>query len=249
MKPNYRARRFVALLVVAIVSLSGFALHVDGPPEIINSVISIVESATSKSGISGRSKSSSEYSGGPATALLETLPIKGRASNANYERTNFSNGWNSIDGCDVRNIILRRDMHDVVMNEKCQVVTGVLNDPYTGKTIHFVRGPGTSSDVQIDHVVALSNAWQSGAQQLSKQKREAFANDPLNLLAADGAANQQKGDSNAASWLPSNKSFRCQYVARQIAIKSTYELWVTPSEYDAIKRVLRTCPNQKLPTY
>jgi hypothetical protein len=102
--------------------------------------------------------------------------------------------------------------------------------------------------VQIDHVVALSNAWQTGAGLLTPEIRQQLANDPLELLAVDGAANQQKSDGDAATWLPSNKAFRCQYVARQVAVKAKYQLWVTSAEKDAITRVLATCPGQPLPS-
>jgi hypothetical protein len=185
---------------------------------------------------------------GSAAAALEKLPVKGRAPKTNYSRAQFGDGWASTAGCDTRNIILHRDMTNVVENSSCQVVSGVLNDPYTGKIIQFSRGGTSSAAVQIDHVVALSNAWQTGAQQLTPQLRQQLANDPLELLAVDGPANQQKSDGDAATWLPSNKPFRCQYVARQIAVKAKYSLWVTSAEKDAIIRILGTCPNQPLPT-
>lgn len=185
---------------------------------------------------------------GQALDTLQTISIKGRAAKTGYERTNFGNGWDIVDGCDMRNIILKRDLKDIIVDDSCKVLNGTLHDPYTGKTIEFKRGPETSDEVQIDHVVALSDAWQKGAQQLTPREREQLANDPLELLAVDGKANQEKGDGDAATWLPSNKVFRCQYVARQIAVKSKYELWVTQAEHDAMKGVLALCPNQSLPT-
>ena len=149
----------------------------------------------------------------------------------------------------MRNHILKRDMTDVktTSDTDCTVLSGTLADPYTAKTINFVRGKDTSSDVQIDHVVALSDAWQKGAQQLSMEMRIQLANDPLELLAVDGPANQQKSDGDAATWLPPNKSYRCRYVARQIAVKAKYTLWVTQAEHDAIQNVLSSCPGQLLP--
>lgn len=186
-------------------------------------------------------------SGGPVLATLNELDIKGRAPKTDYDREKFGNGWSSTEGCDTRNIILNRDLTEVVSSEDCHISSGILKDPYTGENIQFRRGTGTSSDVQIDHVVALSDAWQKGAQLLSAKQREAFANDPLELLAVDGPANQQKSGSDAASWLPSNKKFRCQYVARQIAVKARYGLWVTQAEYDVMLGVLHRCPNQALP--
>lgn len=184
---------------------------------------------------------------GEAAAVLNELEIKGRAPKTGYARAQFGDGWQTKNGCDTRNVILHRDLIDTKVNEKCQIESGLLHDPYTGKDITFARGPTTSDDIQIDHVVALSDAWQSGAQQLTFDERVSLANDPLELLAVDGPANQQKSDGDAATWLPSNKTFRCQYVARQIAVKKKYHLWVKPAEKDAIVRVLSVCPGQKLP--
>lgn len=174
-------------------------------------------------------------------AILDTLLVKGRAPKTGYTRTQFGNGWLTLRGCDTRNRILARDMANIEVNQKCQVTKGVLTDPYTGKIITFSRGPETSQLVQIDHVVALSNAWQTGAQLLTESQRIELANDPLNLLAVDGAANQQKGDGDAASWLPTNKPFRCQYVSRQVAVKAKYGLWVTSAEKTAMQQVLARC--------
>ncbi len=181
---------------------------------------------------------------------LATLAIKGRAPKTGYSRTNFSNGWADAGACDMRNYILKRDMTSVVTKSAtdCTVISGILNDPYTGKTINFLRGMGSSGAVQIDHMVAVSDPWQKGAQQLSPGERLQFYNDPLNLLAVDGPANVQKGDGDAATWLPPNKMYRCAYVARQIAVKAKYSLWVTKAEFDAMKRVLQSCPNQTVPT-
>ena len=176
-----------------------------------------------------------------AKAELKKLEIKGRAPKTGYTRKQFGNGWGKINGCSVREVILARDLTDEKIDEKCRVLLGVLNDPYTGQIIHFQRGEKSSSKVQIDHVVALSDAWQKGAQQLSPGEREKLANDPLNLLAVDGPANQAKGDGDAATWLPSNKPFRCQYIARQIAVKRRYRLWVTEAEKEAMLRILEKC--------
>ena len=185
----------------------------------------------------------------PAMAALATLPIKGRAPKTGYDRDLFASDWDYSFGCDMRNKILRRDFSEFQFrsDSSCVIATGVLQDPYTGQTINFVRGVGTSNAVQIDHVVAVSDAWQKGAQQLSSSQRYAFYNDPLNLLAVSGSANSQKSDSDAASWLPANKAYRCPFVARQIAVKISYSLWVTQAEYDAMYRVLQDCPDQALP--
>lgn len=183
----------------------------------------------------------------PVLSLLEELPVKGRAPRTGYARAQFGSGWTRQQGCDMRNIVLARDLTATETNEKCQVTKGHLSDPYTGAMIIFERGADSSQAVQIDHVVALSNAWQTGAQQLDEARRVALANDPLNLLAVDGSSNQAKGDGDAATWLPPNKPFRCQYVARQVAVKHKYNLWVVAPEKEAIKRVLAQCPAQPLP--
>jgi hypothetical protein len=187
--------------------------------------------------------------GTKATALLAKIAVKGRAPKTGYDRDLFSDGWGDIGECDTRNFILRRDLKSITWKSspRCTVATGILNDPYTAKKIYFVRGVGTSNAVQIDHVVAVSDAWQKGAQQMSFQKRYAFYNDPLNLLAVDGPTNSRKSDSDAASWLPPNRKYWCPFVARQIAVKHKYKLWVTRAERDSMVRVLNSCPNQLVP--
>ncbi|MBI1377310.1 MAG: DUF1524 domain-containing protein [Frankiales bacterium] len=184
---------------------------------------------------------------GTALALAETLRVKGRAPMTGYSRAMFGPAWADVDGngCDTRNDVLRRDLTGLTMRDACVVLRGTLRDPYDGSTIAFVRGVGTSSRVQIDHVVALGDAWQKGAQSWSAAKREALANDPLDLLAVDGPNNERKGDGDAATWLPPARSFRCAYVARQTAVKAKYGLWVTAAEKAAILRVLGACPDMR----
>jgi hypothetical protein len=181
-----------------------------------------------------------------ALAELENIPVKGRAPKTGYSRDEFGPAWADTDhnGCDTRNDILARDLEGETFKpgtQNCVVATGTLADNYTGLTIHFIRGNATSPQVQIDHIVALSDAWQKGAQQLSPDQRKHLANDPLNLMAADGPTNSAKGDKDAATWLPPNNAFRCEYVARQTAVKAKYQLWVTPAEHDAIAGILDTC--------
>ncbi len=184
-----------------------------------------------------------------AAAAAAELTVKGKAPKTGYERAKFSDGWGSAaNGCDLRNVILKRDLRAIKTraDDPCIVEQGQLVDPYTATTISFRRGISTSSKVQIDHVVAVSDAWQKGAQSWSYEKRNRFYNDPLNLLAVSGSANAQKGDSDAASWLPSNKTFRCEYIARQVSIKRKYQVWVTTAEKAAMLRVLKSCPSQPL---
>jgi hypothetical protein len=191
----------------------------------------------------------------PAGSALEALAlvdVRGRAPQTGYSRDAFGSGWVDTDrnGCDTRNDVLARDLTGEVLEpgtRDCTVVSGTLVDPYSGAAIEFRRGEGTSEAVQIDHVVALSDAWQKGARQWDDARRAEFANDPLNLLAVDGPLNMQKGDSDAATWLPPRRSYRCAYVARQVAVKLEYGLWMTAAERDAIGSVLGGCPDEPLP--
>jgi hypothetical protein len=188
---------------------------------------------------------------GTAAELLATIPIKGRAPKTGYSRAQFGPAWADVDhnGCDTRNDILNRDLTGVTWRagtHDCVVIAGTLDDPYTASSISFEKANATA--VQIDHVVALGDAWQTGAQGWTASTREQFANDPLNLLAVDGPANEQKSDSDAASWLPANAAFRCTYVARQITVKATYALWLTGAEHDAMASVLAACPGQPVAT-
>ncbi len=233
---TFRKRRTVAVLIVFISVLSIQLLSsnkAQAPvPQRLDQPTVLAEQTTGK----------------PAIDVLGSLTIKGRAPKTGYARSQFGDGWAQVGGCDMRNIMLARYMQDVRLGDDlCIVLSGILDDVYTGKSIAFVRGENTSDEVQIDHVVALSNAWQTGAQQLTEIERERFANDPLNLIPVDGDANQQKGDSDAASWLPPNKSFRCQYISRQISVKSKYNLWVTEAEQAAMKRVLNGCGDIGVP--
>nr|WP_246324543.1 DUF1524 domain-containing protein [Petropleomorpha daqingensis] len=188
-----------------------------------------------------------------ALAAVSTLEVKGRAPKTGYSRDQFGPAWADVDhnGCDTRNDILARDLSGETFKpgtHDCVVLTGTLADPYSGTTMQFLRGSSTSDDVQIDHVVALSDAWQKGAQAWDVTRRTAFANDPLNLLAVQGSLNTQKSDGDAATWLPPNRAYRCDYVARQVAVKVTYGLWVTQAEKDAIATILSTCPDETLPS-
>jgi hypothetical protein len=178
-------------------------------------------------------------------STLNSLEVKGRAPKTGYSRAQFPH-WSDLDrnGCDARNDILKRDLTDILFKagtRDCKVLTGVLLDPFSNKILTFTS---VKSAVDIDHLVALSNAWQTGAAYFDRNTRSQIANDPLNLLAVDAKLNRQKGDADAATWLPPNKAFRCEYVSRQIAVKAKYSLWVTVAEKDAITRVLNQCIEQ-----
>lgn len=149
-------------------------------------------------------------------------------------------------GCDTRNDILSRDLTNIIYRSgtnNCVVQSGLFYDPYTDTNFEFIKSTGGST-IEIDHVVSLSDSWQKGSQQWDAQTRKQFANDPLNLVATSRSVNRAKSDSDAASWLPPNKQIRCAFIARQVAVKSAYQLWVTKAEFDVMKHILSLCPDQ-----
>ena len=197
--------------------------------------------------VEAKSDESERVEGQPlATEVLAKLEVKGRAPKTGYNREEFYKTWPKIEGCSLRQRIIKREVGESARldTDECTVVAGEFVEPYTGEYLVFTQKAEFSNRIQIDHVVALSDAWQKGAQYQTAEARYALATDPLNLLAVDSVANQQKSDGDAATWLPKNKAFRCQYVARQIAVKFKYALWVTQAEYDAMARVLESCPNE-----
>ncbi len=237
-KIPYRARR----IVFALFGLLIFALYLTSNPNsyeyasIVNGEVEKPEEISEKDETSSGSKLAKD--------VLESLAVHEKNTSKKYYRKLFYSNWGTTaSGCNTREAILTRDLHDIVYNG-CKVQTGTLNDPYTGKTISFVRGQDTSSLVQIDHVVALSNAWVTGAYAFSSETRYEISQDPLNLLAVEGDANQEKLDQDASDWLPSNVGFQCQYVARQISVKAKYHLWVTPAEKSKMQLVLAGCPEE-----
>lgn len=225
---------------VAVLALGVSATVAAGPAQATSAQRPSVHAATARTALS---------------ALAE-LPVKAAASSSGYSRDQFGTAWTDNqdapgghNGCDTRDDVLRRDLTNQRLDtDGCTVESGHLDDPYIGKSIDFTRGVGTSSAVQIDHMVALSDAWQTGAQNLTKTLRTELANDPLNLWAVDGPTNDSKGDGDAAEWLPPETSNDCIYVARQVAVKLSYELWVTQAEHDAIADVLDGCSSLPLPT-
>lgn len=182
-----------------------------------------------------------------ASEILDKLEVKGRAPKTGYARDKFYDEWPKENGCNLRQRILKRDLGESakLADDNCTVIYGKYVEPYTGDEKEYLSKSQISKGIQIDHIVALSDAWQKGAQYKEKSVRYNIATDPLNLVAADASANMQKSDGDAATWLPKNKSFRCRYVARQISVKYKYQLWVSSAEKDAMKSVLSRCPDER----
>lgn len=239
---QYRWRRMIGIAIAAVL---GIGLVIANPSSYEEVIEPSLTPQISQSAYAGNNEDAGTAL--RASIILEKLEVKGRAPKTGYDRSEqFYKTWPVIDGCSLRQRIIKRELGDsaVLDSNNCTVISGEYDEPYSGQHLIFYQKSELSQGVQIDHVVALSDAWQKGAQQLSNDERYNLATDPLNLLAVDARANQQKSDGDAATWLPSNKGFRCQYVARQISVKYKYRLWVTQAEHDAMTRILTTCPNE-----
>lgn len=234
-----KKRRLLTAVLAAAVAVMFLVIN----PESYDEIFELVENSGASDGVVENSGASDGAR--LASEVLSELEVKGRAPKTGYKREEFYNGWPTVEGCSLRQRILKREFGDTAVLEGCTVVAGEFDEPYTGEHMVF-KDKKEVSKIQIDHVVALSDAWQKGAQYLSQEVRYEIATDPLNLLAVDGPANEQKSDGDAATWLPSNKKFRCQYVARQVSVKYKYGLWVTEAEKEAILNILKNCPNQRV---
>ncbi len=263
-RPRFGSSRKFRRLSFAAVFLVAVVIWVINNPASYETVVTPVDSSASQTVDSENPENSATDQTNSATAtdpnaansnaadpnatlaidILAQLAVKGRAPKTGYSRDEFYSNWPTVDGCNLRQKIIKREFGDTAVLDECDVIAGEFNDPYTGEHKVFTEKSQISQGVQIDHVVALSDAWQKGAQYLPQETRFAMATDPLNLLAVDAAANQQKSDGDAATWLPKNKAFRCTYVARQVSVKYKYGLWVTEAEKQAIANVLNTCPNE-----
>lgn len=171
-----------------------------------------------------------------------------------YDRTqHFGSSWGKIEGCSVREVVLARDFSTFQHKpgSSCEVVKGTLNDPYTGRSIEFVRGPSTSKAVEIDHVVSASYAYQVGAHAWTKDQRVAFYNDLDNLLAVEGRVNSAKSDRGIADTLsasyPDSKDplisgdGRCLFAQKYISTLSKYSLGITKSDQTSAIKTLKEC--------
>ena len=243
MKLGYRTRR----IIIALALLGGVATWIFANPESYDVVFD--QTKNDGSDYSAIATTEPDSTAPLASAVLNLLEVKGRSPKTNYEREAFYNNWPTIDGCNLRQRIIKREFGDTAKfapDDACTVIAGEYDEPYTGEHKSFDDKSTISKGIQIDHVVALSDAWQTGADldHMDSATRYALATDPLNLLAVDASTNQKKSDGDAATWLPPNKKFRCQYVARQVSVKYKYNLWVTEAEKTAISKILTNCPNE-----
>lgn len=257
---RYRTRRIISILVV-LAGVAGWLVINPGSYESeivedsdaslaplgVTSDSAASENTSNKNSTSESAETTQTAAENSALTFLEKLEIKGRAPKTGYNRSEeFYKSWPLVNGCSLRQVIIKRELGDTAQlaENGCDVIAGTFTEPYTGSQMTFYQKSDFSTKIQIDHIVALSDAWQKGAQYKTKEERYAMATDPLNLIAVDASANQQKSDGDAATWLPPNKAFRCQYVSRQVSVKYKYGLWVTQAEHDVIANILQSCPNE-----
>lgn len=194
-----------------------------------------------------------------ALGILDTIPVKGRASATGYDRAAYGPAWSDAagsfawtrNGLDTRNDVLYRDLERITCKPSttsktgsCKVLHGTLTyEPYTGTTDYAFDATDNryATDLDIEHLVPLGWAWQHGAQRWSPDRRAAFANAPDVLIAVDPSQNRQHGDSGPAAWQPHNKTYRCTYHARWVQILDTWDLWINPADRAALTRHLQDC--------
>ena len=176
-----------------------------------------------------------------------------RVRGYDYRRSAFGEAWDDDNGapggrngCDTRNDILDRDLGDktFVATKRCPraVARGTLRDPYTNATVSFLRGNQVGASVQVDHIVPLAFAWDMGARDWTDQMRKRFANDPANLLAVAGQANQDKGDLPPGEWMPPNRAFHCAYAVQFIEVLRGYRLPVDDASARVLREAAGGCP-------
>ena len=237
----FRIKHKIRRLILVLALLGGAGTWVIANPNSYETIFTKIEDVAND--LNPTTNATSETL---AVTVLEKLEVKGRSPKTNYNREEFYKTWPTVDGCNLRQKIIKREFGDTAVLDGCTVLSGEYDEPYTGEHKIFTEKSEISKGVQIDHVVALSDAWQKGADfdHMDSAKRYALATDPLNLLAVDASTNEKKSDGDAATWLPPNKKFRCQYVARQVSVKYKYSLWVTEAEKSAIVKILESCPTE-----
>lgn len=177
-----------------------------------------------------------------AILVIEQIEVRAADPPVAYDRSEFGSPWSVITerGCDVRITIMIRDLEDLEMEGNCTISSGVLQDRYSGTAVRYTGGSG-GDQVQVDHIVSLSDAWKSGAWKWSAADRESFANHSVNLLTVSAQQNQEKSGHTAAHWLPADKTLHCWFVVRQILVKDMFGLSVTSAELEAYQEVLPKC--------
>ena len=174
--------------------------------------------------------------GGNAMEMLGQLTVASAGSMKGYSRARFPHWRDTGTNCDVRDSVLKRDGENIKLSG-CNVVGGRWQSVYDGRTFT------DPSDVDIDHMVPLANAWRSGADEWNDTQRGDFANDTTRpqLLAVSASSNRSKGDQDPSQWKPANQSYWCQYAQAWVIVKHHWRLTVTSAEKTALTDMLEGC--------
>ncbi|WPW28624.1 HNH endonuclease family protein [Streptomyces atratus] len=172
-----------------------------------------------------------------ARTYLSELTVSAEGSSTGYSRDKFPHWITQSGTCNTREVVLDRDGTNVTQNSSCAAVSGSWYSEYDGATWT------AASDLDIDHMVPLAEAWRSGASSWTTAQRQAYANDLTRpqLIAVTDNVNQSKGDQDPASWLPSRTAYRCTYVRAWVHVKHYYDLSVDSAEKSALQSVLNGC--------
>ena len=170
-------------------------------------------------------------------ASVEALPVAAWAPMTGYKRERFPHWSSQGDGCDTRDVVLKRDGQAVVADTTCRITSGTWVSPYDG------RSTGDPQDLDIDHMVPLANAWRTGAATWTDEQRGLFANDlgQPQLIAVTASTNRSKGDQDPSQWRPPREEYWCTYARDWVAVKSYWGLSVTTDEKTALVEMLGTC--------
>lgn len=228
-----RVARVVASLLLATVAVA--PVHASPASPQLNPTAVIVTPSPSPPVLATTTPPSTELL--PVRVELDQLRVAPDGPSTGYLRAKFPH-WITISGaCDTRETVLKRDGANVVTDAACSAVSGSWYSPYDGDTWY------AASDVDIDHIVPLANAWRTGASSWTTAKRRQFANDLTipQLLAVTDNINQAKGDQSPATWKPPLTGYWCTYAKMWTHVKYRYTLTVTSTEKTALADMLNRC--------
>jgi hypothetical protein len=218
-----RTPRRTARLLVSVLTAASLALALAGCDPL--------------TAAAGPGDSSAGAGAGSATQQLAALTVAGWSSMTGYSRDKFKHWISQGNGCDTRDVVLKRDGTGVQATADCKIESGSWVSAYDGKSFTDPQ------ELDIDHMVPLANAWRTGASAWTDDQRSAFANDLTRpqLLAVSLASNRSKGDQDPSQWKPPNTSYWCAYAQRWVAVKAYWKLTVTTDEKAALTQMLGRC--------
>jgi hypothetical protein len=178
-----------------------------------------------------------------AQTALNTLKVADEVR-AGYVRTKFKHWVGVGNGCDSRKaVIISEAIVKPTVEKGCVIKGGEWLSIYDNVKVT------DAGKLDVDHMVPLAEAWDSGASAWDAAKREMYANDqtdPRHLIAVTGASNRSKSDQDPADWVPTNKAYVCEYLDNWVSIKVRWNLAVDKKEKDFILTNLKSCKSVKI---